>query len=173
MLLTCLPPEHGFNRGALAARLRSLANDGVWIRDQFLEIRRLARSDLYARTLRPLAAAFSQKKFEGRVPGRIRRHLSRGLRRLLLLSISIAAILAAPVHIRSHPLAVCIESSRRGDAEVFPKHARYGARAGTRVNPLPPELGRSRRSIPRSFKSARLPRSRADVRVRRARSNPA
>ncbi len=108
-------------RSSGAGRTPALAGGAKYLdRDQFVEVSRLAGSDLFPRPLHD-ARQVLPEALRGRVSGGVRRNISHRLRRLLLLSISDAGILAAPVCHRPRRAALRVKSSGGGHGRGVPQ----------------------------------------------------
>lgn len=130
------PPEErsfglGFNRRALSARLRALAQDGIWIGTSSWKYEGWL-DQIYSRELYTTRGRFSQKKFEAECLAEYAQTFP-----IVCGDFSFYQFPSPQYWQRlfgSSPAALqfALKVPEEVTAEVFPKHARYGPRAGTR-----------------------------------------
>ena len=159
-----------FDRAALAARLRALAERGTsiiggssWKYEGWL-------GQVYTRERYLSRGRFSRAAVRSRVPARIRRDVPHRVRRFRLLPVPHRGILAQAV--RAHAARASVSPSKcrnRSPARCFPAHARYGPQAG-KENEAFLDAAHARREM---FlrPAAAVPREdgAADLRIRRLR----
>ncbi len=129
--------------GAAGTSTPRPGRSGDLLRHELLEIRGLAGIDLHAGSLhRPGQVLAAEVR--GRLPGRVRRGLPRGLRRLQLLPVPHAGLLARALR-RARPFAPVRVQGPRGDHRrnlAGPCPLRPPGRTGQRIVPRCPRVRR-------------------------------
>jgi uncharacterized protein YecE (DUF72 family) len=125
------PSEHGFDRGALAARLQSLTQAGIWIGASSWKYEGWL-DQIYTRELYTTRGRFSQKKFESECLAEYAQTFP-----IVCGDFSFYQFPSPQYWQRlfaSAParLQFALKVPEEVTAEVFPRHARYGPRAGLR-----------------------------------------
>jgi uncharacterized protein YecE (DUF72 family) len=125
------PAEGGFNRPALATKLKSLAQSGIWIGTSSWKYEGWL-DQIYTRELYATRGRFSQKKFESECLAEYAQTFP-----IVCGDFSFYQFPSPQYWQRlfsSSPAALqfALKVPEEVTAEVFPKHARYGPRAGLR-----------------------------------------
>jgi uncharacterized protein YecE (DUF72 family) len=127
------PPDadRGFGRVALALRLRTLADEGIWIGTSSWKYEGWL-DQIYTRELYSTRGRFSQKKFESECLAEYAQTFP-----VVCGDFSFYQFPSPQYWQRLFGSAPCrlqfaLKVPEEVTAEIFPKHARYGPRAGTR-----------------------------------------
>jgi len=126
------PPDvGGFNRNALATRLRTLARQGVWIGTSSWKYEGWL-DQIYTRELYSTRGRFSKKKFESECLAEYAQTFPIVCGDFSFYQFPTPEYWRKLFAAAPPQLQFALKVPEEVTAEVFPKHARYGPRAGTR-----------------------------------------
>jgi uncharacterized protein YecE (DUF72 family) len=125
------PAEGAFNRAALAARLQSLAQAGVWIGTSSWKYEGWL-DQIYTRELYTTRGRFSQKKFEAECLAEYAQTFPIVCGDFSFYQFPSPQYWQRLFSSAPATLQFALKVPEEVTAEVFPKHARYGPRAGLR-----------------------------------------
>ncbi len=125
------PTEGAFNRRALAARLRTLTDDGIWIGTSSWKYEGWL-DQVYTRELYTTRGRFSQKKFEAECLAEYAETFPVVCGDFSFYQFPSPQYWQKLFASAPPRLQFALKVPEEVTAEVFPKHARYGPRAGTR-----------------------------------------
>ncbi len=125
------PDEGGFDRNALASRLRTLAQEGIWIGTSSWKYEGWL-GQIYTRELYSTRGRFSQKKFESECLAEYAQTFPIVCGDFSFYQFPTPQYWQRLFGSAPERLHFALKVPEEVTAEVFPKHARYGPRAGTR-----------------------------------------
>lgn len=125
------PARGGFDRGALASRLRALAEGGIWIGTSSWKYEGWL-DQIYTRERYTTRGRFSQKKFESECLAEYAETFPVVCGDFSFYQFPSPEYWQKLFGSAPPALQFALKVPEEVTAEVFPKHARYGPRAGTR-----------------------------------------